>query len=85
MDNNLQPFIKEVIEFFTMMRAAEKERFEVVKKFTTESLTTLRDVAQTIKQNADYLRESIEKLKEITQDNLNAIRSESGIDSFMKA
>ncbi len=77
--------MKEVVEFFTAMRASEKERFESMKKFMSESINALRDVTQVIKQNAEYLRESLEKLKEITMDNLSAIRTQSGADSILKA
>lgn len=78
-------FMKEVIEFFALMRASEKERYELLKKFTDDSIKMLRDIGQSVKKDSDYLRESMEKLKQLTIDNIDLIRTEAGADSFLKA
>lgn len=78
-------FMKEVIEFFALMRASEKERYELLKKFTNDSIKMLRDIGQAVKKDSDYLRENMEKLKQLTIDNIDLIRTEAGADSFLKA
>ena len=46
LSNELKPFMREVLEFISLLRASEKERYETQKKFMTDTIKTLKNIVR---------------------------------------
>ena len=82
---DLKPFMREVIEFISLLRASEKERYEMQKKFITDTVKTLKDMSETIKNSSDYIRNSLEKMKEMLSTEIAQLKKESSLESLINA
>ncbi len=85
LDENTKGFMKEIIEFISLIRASEKERYELQKKFMEDTIKAIRDISESIKASTEYMRTSIEKLKETLSTGINNIRKEMNLDSIIEA
>ncbi|NVM02736.1 MAG: hypothetical protein HWN67_10390 [Candidatus Helarchaeota archaeon] len=85
LDENTKGFMKEIIEFISLIRASEKERYELQKKFMEDTIKTIKDISESIKASSEYLRTSIEKLKETLSTGIDNIRKEISVDSIIEA
>ncbi|NHI94600.1 MAG: hypothetical protein EAX96_19065 [Candidatus Lokiarchaeota archaeon] len=85
MSEDLKPFMREVIEFISLLRASEKERYEMQKKFITDTVKTLKDMSETIKNSSDYIRNSLEKMKEMLSTEIAQLKKESSLESLVNA
>lgn len=84
-DETTKGFMKELIEFISLIRASEKERYDVQKQFMNDTINTIKDISESIKASGEYMRTSIEKLKEILTNGINTIRKEVNIDTIVDA
>ena len=57
--------MREVLEFISLLRASEKERYETQKKFMTDTIKTLKNISETIKNSSEFIRNNMEKMKEM--------------------
>ena len=66
-DEAIKGFMKELVEFISLIRASEKERYQVQKTFMDETIHAIKDISESIKASAEYMRNSIEKMKKYYQ------------------
>ncbi|MHA1783977.1 MAG: hypothetical protein ACTSX4_09540 [Candidatus Helarchaeota archaeon] len=85
MNEDLKPFMREVVEFISLLRASEKERYEIQKKFVTDTIKTLKDIAETINNSSDYIRNNMEKMKEMLSNEIAQLKRESSLESLISA
>ena len=84
-NEDLKPFMREVVEFISLLRASEKERYEIQKKFVTDTIKTLKDIAETINNSSDYIRNNMEKMKEMLSNEIAQLKRESSLESLISA
>lgn len=84
-DQDTKSFMKELVEFISLIRASEQERYELQKKFMEDTIGAIKEISETIKANDEYIRSNLEKMKEILTKGINNIRKEIGIDSIVQA
>lgn len=77
--------MKEIVEFISLIRASEKERYELQKKFMEDTIKAIKDISESIKASNEYMRTSIEKLKETLSTGIDNIRKEVSVDSIIEA
>ena len=85
LDETTKGFMKEIVEFISLIRASEKERYELQKKFMEDTIKSIKDISESIKANSEYLRTSVEKLKELLSTGIDNIRKEMNVDSIIEA
>ncbi|MHA1298443.1 MAG: hypothetical protein ACTSO9_03265 [Candidatus Helarchaeota archaeon] len=84
-DETTKDFMKELIEFISLIRASEKERYEIQKQFMDDTINTIKDISESIKATEEYLRTNMEKLKEILTSGISTIRKDMNIDTIVEA
>jgi len=85
LSNELKPFMREVLEFISLLRASEKERYETQKKFMIDTIKTLKNISETIKNSSEFIRNNMEKMKEMLSTDIAVLKKESSIDSIINA
>lgn len=77
--------MREVLEFISLLRASEKERYETQKKFMTDTIKTLKNISETIKNSSEFIRNNMEKMKEMLSTDIAVLKKESSLDSLKNA
>lgn len=77
--------MREVLEFISLLRASEKERYETQKKFMTDTIKTLKNISETIKNSSEFIRNNMEKMKEMISTDIAALKKESSLESLQNA
>lgn len=78
-------FVQEALEFLSLLRASEKERFESQKKFMSETTKILKDLAESILTNNTVIKNALEDLKVSLNDEVKKISESIGLDNLMQA
>lgn len=78
-------FVQEALEFLSLLRASEKERFESQKKFMEETTKILKDLAESIQKNNTVIKTALEELKGSINDELKKITDNIGLDNLTRA
>ena len=84
-DETTKGFMKELVEFISLIRASEKERYEVQKQFMDDTIAAMKDISESIKTTGEYIRTSMEKMKEILFSGISTIRKEMSVDTIVNA
>ena len=78
-------FVQEALEFLSLLRASEKERFEAEKKFMAETTKILKELAESIKKNNDIIKTSLDDLKKSVSSEIKKIEEKIGVNTLNKA
>jgi len=78
-------FVQESLEFLSLLRASEKERFESEKKFMAETTKILKDLADSIQKNNILIKNALEELKGSINDELKKITDNIGLENLTQA
>ncbi|MDD1778051.1 MAG: hypothetical protein LUQ65_07760 [Candidatus Helarchaeota archaeon] len=78
-------FVQEALEFLSLLRASEKERFESQKKFMDETTKILKDLADSIQKNNTLIKNTLEELKGSVNDELKKITDNIGLENLTQA
>lgn len=78
-------FVQEALEFLSLLRASEKERFESQKKFMDETTKILKDLADSIQKNNTLIKNTLEELKGSVNDELKKITANIGLENLTQA
>ena len=78
-------FVQEALEFLSLLRASEKERFEAQKKYMDETTKILKDLAETILKNNTVIKNALDDLKGSLNAELKQIEENLGLENLMQA
>lgn len=78
-------FVQESLEFLSLLRASEKERFEAEKKFMNETNKILKELAASINKNNSLVKNTLEDLKKSINSELKKIEKNIGLDTLSQA
>lgn len=78
-------FVKEALEFLSLLRASEKERFEAEKKFMAETSKLLKELAESIQKNNATIKTSLDDLKKSVDNEIKRIEEKIGLDKLTQA
>ncbi|MHA1649706.1 MAG: hypothetical protein ACTSYB_05895 [Candidatus Helarchaeota archaeon] len=78
-------FVQEALEFLSLLRASEKERFEAEKKFMKETTKILKELAISINKNNNLIKTTLEELKRSVNNELKKIEEKIGIETLSEA
>jgi hypothetical protein len=78
-------FVQEALEFLSLLRASEKERFESQKKFMEETTKILKDLAESIQKNNTVIKNALDELKGSVNDELKKITDNIGLENLTQA
>ncbi|TFG05325.1 MAG: hypothetical protein EU536_02385 [Promethearchaeota archaeon] len=78
-------FVQEVLEFLSLIRASEKERFEAEKKFMAETTGVLKGLAASVQSNNELIKTSLENLALAVDSKLKDVEEKIGIDKLTQA
>ncbi len=78
-------FVQEALEFLSLLRASEKERFEIEKKFMTETTKILKDLAESITKNNSVIKATLDDLKKSVNGEIKRIEDKIGITELNEA
>lgn len=78
-------FVQEALEFLSLLRASEKERFETEKKFMAETTKILKELAMSIQNNNTLIKNSLENLQKAVDTKIEKIVEKIGMDQLNHA
>ncbi|MFX1294363.1 MAG: hypothetical protein ACFFD2_05855 [Promethearchaeota archaeon] len=78
-------FVQEALEFLSLLRASEKERFEAEKKFMTETTNILKELAASVNKNNETIEKTLEDLKKSVNNEIKKIEHKIGLDTLTQA
>ncbi|NVM55644.1 MAG: hypothetical protein HWN66_18235 [Candidatus Helarchaeota archaeon] len=78
-------FVQEALEFLSLLRASEKERFAAEQKFMTETTKLLKELAESIKKNNVIIKTSLDDFKQTVNHEIKKIEEKVGIDMLNQA
>ncbi|MHA1271135.1 MAG: hypothetical protein ACTSPY_15180 [Candidatus Helarchaeota archaeon] len=83
--DDLKIFMKETFEFYSKIRASERERFETTQQFMVQSMELLKEISEDFKKIALNLESKLDEIKTTLDDGIEAIKSTLGIDHLKKS
>ena len=78
-------FVQEALEFLSLLRASEKERFEAQKKFMTETTKILKELAESNKKVHALIKTSMDDLKQLVDFQIKKIEEKIGVETLTQA
>ncbi len=85
MAEQFSSFVREALEFLSLLRASEKERFETEKKFMKETTKVLKELAESINKNNNLVKNTLEDLKRTVTIEIKKVEEKIGLSTLTEA
>jgi hypothetical protein len=85
MAEQFSSFVREALEFLSLLRASEKERFETEKKFMKETTKVLKELAESINKNNTLVKNTLEDLKRTVTIEIKKVEEKIGLNNLTEA
>ena len=83
--DDLKNFMKETFEFYSSIRAAEKDRFEVMQQFMVQITKIFQEISEDLKKSLKKMEKNQEDSKQLLLEGLESIKKTLGINNLEKS
>ncbi|MHA1248840.1 MAG: hypothetical protein ACTSRP_02495 [Candidatus Helarchaeota archaeon] len=81
---NFKEFMRKSFEFYSRVRAAEKERFEVMQQFMIQTAELLQELTKNVNNAIVSITQKIDELHDVIFDGLETIKKSLGVNNLDK-
>ncbi|MHA1753311.1 MAG: hypothetical protein ACTSYZ_13185 [Candidatus Helarchaeota archaeon] len=82
--DEFKKFMSESFEFYSRIRAAEKERFEVMQKFMVQSAEVLEEISETLKKTLKNIENKMDEFQLTISKGIDSIKNMLGTEKLEK-